>query len=652
MKPVDGRPGGKALSVRAVVLGLVVIASVNVWIACSEHLLGSSRMNLSHLPLALFVTFLVLTIPLNLVLKLVSPRFAFSSSELLVVLTMGLAAAAVPASGLTDFLLGVIATPFYFASPENRWGEFFLPSIPSWLAPRDEGGAMKLFFEGLPEGQRLPWEVWVVPLFWWLSLVAAIILVSVSLAVILRKQWSEQEKLAYPLVTVAREMVVGAEERQLLPTFVRGKLFSLGFACSFVILTWNVLPWFWPAFPSIPVLGQWRTVHPDVPALHNRINFLTIGICYFAHPHILLSIWVFHLVFLLQAMILNRVGFTIGGIEDQWSSHDAATSWLHFGAFFFLVVAMAWTARRHLRNVVSKAFALPPGGGDDEEMLSYRTAVWSVLLGVLYICFWFHRAGMGVALVVLFVLGTLVIHIGVAYIVAKSGLPYVRGPLSAQSFAVYLVGGSAITPAGFTALAFSYALIANGRGLFMPALVHSAKLGEFINANKRRLCVAVLAGLGFGILVSVGFSIYLGYSRGALNFQSNVFSYLSQSAFEYTLPKMQNPFPRSWVRIELFGVGALVTAVLSLLSMRLAWWPLHPIGFAISSTYLTRFGALSIFIAWLAKTIILRMGGVGAYRTSKPFFLGLLTGYAFGVAVANLVDAIWFPGQGHQIHSW
>jgi hypothetical protein len=137
-----------------------------------------------------------------------------------------------------------------------------------------------------------------------------------------------------------------------------------------------------------------------------------------------------------------------------------------------------------------------------------------------------------------------------------------------------------------------------------------------------------------------------------LNFQSNVFSYLSQSAFEYTLPKMQNPFPRSWVRIELFSVGALVTAVLSLLTMRLAWWPLHPIGFAISSTYLTRFGALSIFIAWLAKTIILRMGGVGAYRTSKPFFLGLLTGYAFGVAVANLVDAIWFPGQGHQVHSW
>ena len=137
----DGRSQGRALSVRAVMLGLVVAVLVNIWIACSEHLLGSSRMNLSHFPLALFVTFLVLVIPLNMMLKRISLRLAFSPSELLVVLTMGLAAAVVPASGLTGFFLGVIATPFYFASPENRWGEFFHPYIPSWLAPADEGGA-------------------------------------------------------------------------------------------------------------------------------------------------------------------------------------------------------------------------------------------------------------------------------------------------------------------------------------------------------------------------------------------------------------------------------------------------------------------------------------------------------------------------------
>jgi hypothetical protein len=48
----------------------------------------------------------------------------------------------------------------------------------------------------------------------------------------------------------------------------------------------------------------------------------------------------------------------------------------------------------------------------------------------------------------------------------------------------------------------------------------------------------------------------------------------------------------------------------------------------------------------------MRIGGVALYRKSKPFFLGLLTGYAFGIATSFLVDVIWFWGDGHYIHSW
>jgi len=38
-----------------------------------------------------------------------------------------------------EFLVGVMASPYYFASPENRWGEFILPHLPSWIAPPDWG---------------------------------------------------------------------------------------------------------------------------------------------------------------------------------------------------------------------------------------------------------------------------------------------------------------------------------------------------------------------------------------------------------------------------------------------------------------------------------------------------------------------------------
>ncbi len=644
------KPRHRALSARAVILGLVIAALVNIWIAWSEHLLHASRMNLSHFPLALFVAFLVLTIPLNIILKRINVRYAFTPSELLVVLAMGLASASVPASGLTGYLLGVIASPFYFASAENRWGDYFLPHIPEWLAPRD-ATALKWFFEGLPEGQSIPWQVWAVPLFWWLTLIAAIILVTLCIAVMFRRQWSRHERLTYPLVTVAQEMVTGAQERRILPVFMRGKLFWMGFALPFFIICWNMLNYFWPTIPVIPVRIPNIIIHPDFPPVVASLNFLTIGFSYFASPEVLFSVWFFYLLFMLQAGISNRIGFTVPGMQDWWSG-EPTTGWLHFGGFFFLVVLVVWHARRHLKQVVLKALKPDYPVDDSEEMLSYRVAFWGLIIGLAYICFWLQRAGMSPVLVLLFVLATIVIHLGIARIVAESGVIYVRGPLSAQVFSVYTIGSAALPPAAMTALAFSYALIANGRGLFMPSMVHSVKLGELIRANKRKLCVAVVMGLSFGILVSIGFSIYLGYWKGALNFLSNVFALHGRVVFDQTLAKMRTPFTTSGIRLFLFGIGVVIAGGLTLLRISFAWWPLHPIGFAISGTYLTRWAALPVFIAWLAKTLILKIGGVDAYRKSKPFFLGLLTGYAFGVALSFVVDAIWFVGQGHRIHSW
>ena len=45
-----------------------------------------------------------------------------------------------------------------------------------------------------------------------------------------------------------------------------------------------------------------------------------------------------------------------------------------------------------------------------------------------------------------------------------------------------------------TALAFSYALVSY-RGLFMPGLVHGARLADFVRGNRRLLLWAVIFGL-------------------------------------------------------------------------------------------------------------------------------------------------------------
>ena len=58
----------------------------------------------------------------------------------------------------------------------------------------------------------------------------------------------------------------------------------------------------------------------------------------------------------------------------------------------------------------------------------------------------------------------------------------------------------------------------------------------------------------------------------------------------------------------------------------------------------------TIFLIWAFKTLVLRMGGLERYRATIPLILGLLIGYLGGVALGLVVDIIWFPGQGHQMH--
>ena len=59
---------------------------------------------------------------------------------------------------------------------------------------------------------------------------------------------------------------------------------------------------------------------------------------------------------------------------------------------------------------------------------------------------------------------------------------------------------------------------------------------------------------------------------------------------------------------------------------RVAWWPLHPIGFPIAATGMLHGVWFSVFLAWSVKTLILKYGGAAVHRRCQAFFLGLIAG--------------------------
>jgi len=636
---------GTGVRLRGFVAGSLLVLWINFWITYAEYVVHASRMNLSHFPVALFASFVVLIGSAGLLRKF-SDRFLLTRTDFSVALAMGMVGAMVPTSGLMGFFLGVIATPFYFANPENKWAEYFHPHIPQWLAPRDDGHALTWFFDGPPQAVDIPWGLWLIPIGWWLIFIGAVVFASMGLAVILRKPWSENERLVYPLVGVADELIdtkVG---------LFRKPVFWIGVSIPLFIALWNIVSFFITLMPSINLSGSWIVIARDFPRFRTRVNFFTLGFAYLANLEVLFSLWFFFLLVGIESFIFRRLGFGIGSAGDDWSSEGAAEGWQSFGAMLVMVLWGLWVAREHIVAVVKHAWKKDEALDDHKEILSYRSAVMGVVVGVLVMLLWLHAAGMEWIMAVLLIVGTFVVYLGTARIVAESGLVYVRAPLTPQNFAAYIMGSQNVSGASMTVNAFSYTLLSQGKGLFMPPLVHASKLGEAITGDRRRLGWAILWSLALGIGLCLVMTLHWGYQNGAYNFSDYPFSSGSKLAFQYTLNKIRNPVDTDWGRIGFLGIGSMVMGGLIFLRYRFPAWPLHPIGFTIPMVYPTINSVFAIFLAWAIKSVVMRVGGVTLYANSRPLFVGLATGYALGVGLSFVVDWIWFYGQGHGVHSW
>ncbi|MDP6779314.1 MAG: hypothetical protein QGI83_21345, partial [Candidatus Latescibacteria bacterium] len=127
----DETPSEDALrgaSARALLVGLVLALLVCLLATDITYRLRASRVSLGHLPMALWLPFLLLFLG-NLGLKRFRPRWSLASQELGLILCMGLIGGAFPTKNVAGRLVAVLATPYYKATPENRWGDFVVEHL-------------------------------------------------------------------------------------------------------------------------------------------------------------------------------------------------------------------------------------------------------------------------------------------------------------------------------------------------------------------------------------------------------------------------------------------------------------------------------------------------------------------------------------------
>ncbi|OGG44850.1 MAG: hypothetical protein A3F84_00535 [Candidatus Handelsmanbacteria bacterium RIFCSPLOWO2_12_FULL_64_10] len=638
----------RALTVRALCIGAVATVAINAVAPYSEWVVRSTYMTTSYFPLGLVFAFILVVVVLNPLLKLFRRRSGLREDELGVIYIMLLAAVSVPTYGITGYVISIAASPFYFASTENRWADFILPHIPRGVTLR-EGDALTHFFEGLPPGRAIPWGAWTGPLCWWTPLIVATLAFSACLVALFRRQWVERERLNFPLAEVPLEMMRASDDDHILPRFMRSKLFWGGFALSIFRVVWNIPGYFLPHWTSIPLIALNLPRGPIFPGIWTYVSFWLIGLCYFVNVDVILSVWFFYLFNTAETILFNRTGFSIGGSET-YSIDPSTLAWQGFGAFAAMVAGGVWVARSHLRDAFRKAFRGDPSVDDSGEILSYRAAVFGLLLSALFILLWLCAVGVSLPAALLLLLSATVIYLGLTRIAVEGGLVFVRSPLVPQALPLYALGPANLGGATMTGLALSYGWTCDPIAIFMPSGANAARIHSDRRFPRGTYVTAVALALAISLVVSFYVSLKLAYAFGGFNFGEWVFTGGGRVPYDTMVQKIRAAEGVGVKRLLFMGGGALVTACLTALRHRFLWWRFHPIGFSVASVGQVRLSVLTLFLAWLVKMTIIRVGGLILYNRAKPFFVGLVLGHFTGAGLSFLIDVIWFQGRGHSLY--
>jgi hypothetical protein len=641
------------VSLRSLVFGMCLVLAISALATVVRYILHSSFMAYSHMPMGNLMLTLLSTMVCSILARAFGRRFMFSPSEWIVIFSMGFVSSLGPTYGVSGYLVGLIVTPYYFGTPENRWEEFLHPYLPEWIIPSNQDGAMTWFYDGLPAGAPVPWAAWVGPLFWWMTLVCAIALAGFCASVIMRKQWMEHEKLVYPAMEPIIEITTHAGTGEnWMPGFMHGRLFWAGFVLVSVVFGWNMVVWFQPALPSLPTAdGTWVPIGRNFPPQWVFIS--TVGICfsYFASLEVLFSLWFFDLFFTFEAGILDRFG--IVAFERYYAAKRY--SWQTTGAFVALSLWWMLIARTHLKKAFYKALRPENSDIDDsQELVSYRTAFLGLAVSTIYAAAWLLKAGIALKVVVILLPAMFLVYGGVSKILADSGLIYVNSPTSAWVLTTAILGGASAIPAATHAMMYPASVAINHfRGFTFSVGTHLNRLADLVKGDKKPLFGGLATSFVVGIVASTLFTIWLGYRIGGYNFEPNwLIIRAGEGGYQGAVNAIVSPELMESIDYWFFLIGAGAMSSLLYLRYRFISWPLHPIGLALSGTMLARLTSSTIFVAWLIKFILLRIGGAPFYRRSRPFFIGMLVAYILATAAGLIVDAIWFMPQGHTVHKW
>ena len=624
---LSSKPRG--ITWRSIIFGLVLLPPNALWIMYVEAIRHSGHPTAVSLAWGVVFPILIL-VALNMIVKKVAPRWALSQPEFVaiyVILWIGMALA-----GHDSLQLGLPALSHtsWFASEENNWGKTFNERLPDWLVVRDKD-ILKGFYTGGDSFHRRAYlEAWFGPVLWWTSFITALGVVLLCITILVRKQWTENERLTYPIVQLPLAITHDGGNT----AFFKNKVLWMGIALGAGIDLINGFHILYPLLPFIPL-------RHDAPG-HNLQEYIAnppwnaigwtpfplypfiIGLGYLLPLDLSFSVWFFYLFRKFQHIILAV--FPVPSHPGMpYFPQQSAGAWLVYFAF-----AM-YLARTHLKGVWRTIMGRPGGVDDSEEPVSYRWAAMGVLLGTAYLTWFSGRMGMSWWLILPFFAIFFIISTGIARMRAELGPPAheMANGMDSGSILATILGTRMLGPQTMAIIPLLWWFSGRGyRTNIMPGQLEAFKMANVARASPRRLGWAIVLALVVGALAAYWAGLYWQYAIGDKPGGEVSHDWGQWMQWDNSIQNQRGP---DWVGSLFILIGAGFTILLFFVRQVWVWWPFHPAGYALSMAFGVEYYWSCMLVAWGIKWVILHTGGLRLYRQTLPFAFGVIIGeYAVG----------------------
>jgi len=592
--------------------------------------------------------------------KLVRP---LSRAELACVAGALIITAGIPTFGLADALVPIIAAPWNpeWNTPQRGWDTQLHPHLNESLYITDsevitqyrEGiGGMPLEDAGWSQwlsfyaeaAATVPWKAWLVPLAWWMLFVAACYAAFFFLSSIVLCEWSEREKLSFPLAKLPEALLPEGGNGSVLPVIVCAPLFWWGFAFSFLVTGYNALA----VGDLIPLekvpLGMSGinfmlmvkySLFEGLGAVSFLIIFTAIGLAFLLAKDVSFSVWFYFCVGLMLKLILWNMGYRSFSSDWTWNQSPVETLGMG-GILFFAGITLSRVLKHMFQELRSER-------NNGHRRISGPVVGLAISLTVIigWICW--NKVPFGWAIV--FTLFLLLITVGFMRIVAETGIFWLQSNASFFHFYKMLGLGRFFPPVLLAPLIPIYAILFFDIKTFIaPNILNAEKLREDAGASRFRYHIILLSSLLASIVSAVAGSIVLAYARGArvMNqwfYNAAPLRYLDSANSATTMS-----FPFQWGTFGWFCAGAGWVYFSMMIRQSVFWFP-HPIGFLMNINPLVGLLWFSFFIGWLLKKLAVRYGGKWTYDRMRLVMIGLIMGELVVIAIASVVTMLPFGIQ-------